>query len=311
MRSLPPLPPDRFRPPQCWSPTALLASAAIHALFVLAWVYGPRPVPQPSERALLRPPSVSAPIVIDLPSYEPPRPRPEPVRDAPLRRPAPDGPRPPRIAASAADSAPGALPRPAPQIFIRPDTGVAVARGVPSRIAPSYATGRLWQRALPLPPKDIAERMTGKGRKQLIDSVVHVAVAEFLDSLANDPYARPPTTPSWTTDVAGKKFGLDSKWVYVAGLKIPTAVLALLPLPRSGSLDRQKAWQQMMDMRADIQQSAQRAANSEDVKQAIRDIRQRKEEEEAFRRNRETPPAPPASPAPPTAATPPGEPATP
>jgi hypothetical protein len=140
--------------------------------------------------------------------------------------------------------------------------------------------------------------------------VVHVAVAEFLDSLARDPYARPPTTPSWTTDVAGKKFGLDSKWVYVAGLKIPTAVLALLPLPKSGSLDRQKAWQHMMDIRADIQQSARRAANSEDVKQAIKDIRRRKEEEEAYRRNRETPPTPPA-PSPATATTPPGEPATP
>jgi hypothetical protein len=306
---LPPLRPDPFRSPQRWSPTALLASAAIHALFVLAWVYGPRPVPPAPERALLRPPTVSAPIVIDLPAY-----RPEPLaRAAPDRAARPRAPerRPrPAIAASTADSAAGAPPRSTPEIVIRPDTGVpaAAARGVLGRIAPSYATGRLWQRALPLPPKDIAERMTGKGRKQLIDSVVHVAVAEFLDSLANDPYARPPTTPSWTTDVAGKKFGLDSKWVYVAGLKIPTAVLALLPLPRSGSLDKQKAWQQMMDMRADIQQSAQRAANSEDVKQAIRDIRQRKEEEEAFRRNRETPPDPVP---PPTAATPPGEPATP
>ena len=37
--------------------------------------------------------------------------------------------------------------------------------------------------------------------------------------------------PSWVTEVAGKKFGLDSKNIYVAGLKIPAVVLALLPDP--------------------------------------------------------------------------------
>ena len=93
--------------------------------------------------------------------------------------------------------------------------------------------------------------------------------------------------PSWTTTLAGKKFGLDSRNIYVAGLKIPAAVLALLPLPHgneSQAFDR-SGW-----LYADLRTASQRAANVEDFKRAIREIRDRKESERAFARNQRTPP---------------------
>ena len=97
--------------------------------------------------------------------------------------------------------------------------------------------------------------------------------------------------PSWTTEVAGKKFGLDSSSIYVAGLKIPAVVLALLPIP-AGNIDQNQAYNHLMEMRADLQQAAQRAANLEEFKQIIRDIRARKEREREFERNQRTAPPP-------------------
>src|SRR5258706_16436860 len=47
--------------------------------------------------------------------------------------------------------------------------------------------------------------------------------------------------PVWTTDIAGKVFGIDSQFIHVAGIKIPPAALALLPisLPQ-GNYDEQR-----------------------------------------------------------------------
>jgi hypothetical protein len=99
--------------------------------------------------------------------------------------------------------------------------------------------------------------------------------------------------PEWTTNVAGSKFGLDSKFIYIAGLKIPAAVLALLPLPQ-GNIDQARAYNHLMDLRADIERAARRADNMEEFKRVIGEIRDRKQRERDFQRaQRETPPPPP------------------
>jgi hypothetical protein len=104
--------------------------------------------------------------------------------------------------------------------------------------------------------------------------------------------------PNWTGDIAGKKFGLDSTSLYIAGLKIPAAVLALLPIP-AGNIDQNRANNRILELRADIEQAARRADNLAEFKDRIREIRLRKEREEEFeRRRKEAPPAEP-SPSPP------------
>src|SRR2546422_9450863 len=52
--------------------------------------------------------------------------------------------------------------------------------------------------------------------------------------------------------LAGKTIGIDSQYIHVAGIKIPTAVLALLPitLPQ-GNYDEQRRARQLEDMRQD------------------------------------------------------------
>lgn len=204
------------------------------------------------------------------PAPAPSRPEPEPEQRVVVRRPL--EPEPERVDTGAAPAAPR-------------------RRAAIGRIGPGLAEGRLWVRPLPLPPRELAERLSQKRHVELVDSAVQAIVQSYLDSIAADPSTRHAGLPSWTTNLAGKKFGLDSSNIYIAGLKIPAAVLALLPIP-AGNIDQNRAYNHLMEMRTDLQQAAQRAQNLEEFKEMIRAMRLRKEREEEFKRNQRTAPPP-------------------
>jgi hypothetical protein len=173
------------------------------------------------------------------------------------------------------------------------DTGTALRPQPPQplgRIGPGLAQGRLWVRPLPLPPRELAQRLS-RNRAELVDSAVTSIVQAYLDSIANDPASKNQGPPSWTTEIAGKKFGLDSKNIYIAGLKIPAAVLALLPIP-AGNIDQNRAYNHLMDLRGDLMYAAQRAQTMEEFKTMIREMRERKEREREFEKNQRTAPPP-------------------
>jgi hypothetical protein len=184
------------------------------------------------------------------------------------------------------------IPEPAapePVVVVAPPAAVDTGGSGRSagRIAPGLAHGTLWVNPLPLPPRELAQRLQ-RSHVQLVDSAVTATIQAFLDSIAADPASKMTALPSWTTTVAGKKFGLDGRNIYVAGLKIPAAVLALLHLPpgnESKAFDR--SWMLYDDLRA----AAQRSANMEDFKREIREIRARTEDQREFQRNQRTPPS--------------------
>jgi hypothetical protein len=124
-----------------------------------------------------------------------------------------------------------------------------------------------------------------------VDSAVRAIVQQYLDSIAREPGADEVRLPDWTTQIAGNKFGLDSRNLYIAGLKIPAAVLALLPIP-AGNIDQNRAYNHLMGLRADLLTAAQRADNLEEFKARIREMRIRKEREREFERNQRTAPPP-------------------
>jgi len=68
-------------------------------------------------------------------------------------------------------------------------------------------------------------------------------------------------------------------------------VLALLPIGQ-GNVDQNRAYNHLMDLRADLMYAAQRADNLEEFKERIREMRLRKEQEEEFEKNQRTAPAP-------------------
>jgi hypothetical protein len=240
---------------------------------------------RPAELIVLAPPA-QGPVAVPMP-FRPPR---------------SEGPAGPGIAGER-PSRPAVRPRPQSEpVTVLPeprplpvpvDTGSAATSRVKASvelIGPGLADGRLWVRPLPLPPKDLAKRLS-KSHAELVDSAVTAIVQAYLDSIANEPTASAQALPSWTKEIAGKKFGIDSKNIYIAGLKIPAAVLALLPIP-AGNLDQNQAYNHLMDLRADLQYAAQRAENLDEFKSMIREMRLRKEQEREFEQNQRTAPPP-------------------
>jgi hypothetical protein len=276
-----------------WPWIAIVASVLLHSFLLFGWVGGRLPkVPhRPSQLIVLAPPSEGTeevPMRYQLPDAAAPR---SGLQQADPRRGTP-GRRPVRPALRNPPEAVAALPEKQPD-RVMADTGSAPKVQPQTqwgRIGPGLAQGRLWVRPLPLPPEELAQRLS-KTRAQLVDSAVTAIVQAYLDSIANDPATKNQGLPSWTTEIAGKKFGLDSKNIYIAGLKIPAAVLALLPIP-VGNIDQNRAYNHFMDLRADLLYAAQRAQTLDEFKEVIREIRQRKEREEEFQKNQRTAPPP-------------------
>ncbi len=209
--------------------------------------------------------------------------------------------RPPRAAAAPAAATPQVPGRELPPPRGSADTGSGqLSRGQRpaqndgaqqryERIGPAQSTGKVWVAPLPLPPRELASRLS-RSHSELADSAVTAIIQAFLDSIATDPATRAARPPDWTTTLGGAKFGLDSKWIYVAGLKIPTALLGLLPIPAGGN--DQQAFDRSAALYQDLRQAAQRAQNTEEFKKAIKEIRERKEAERQFEKNQRTPPPP-------------------
>lgn len=279
--------PPELRLPRArrWPWIAIAASALVHSLLLFGWIEGRQPLlpHRPPQLIVLAPPAEGPPSV-----------------PMPYRMPRAEG-RAGTGVSGVRPARPALRPRPQPQAVtvlpaprhprVRPDTGSAPAprpRPGIGRIGPGLAEGRLWVRPLPLPPAELALRLS-KDHVALVDSAVHAIVQGYMDSIASDPSSRAQGMPSWTKEIAGKKFGIDAKNVYIAGLKIPAAVLALLPIP-AGNLDQNRAYNHLMDLRADIQQAAQRADNLEEFKLMIREMRLRKEREREFQKNQRTAP---------------------
>ena len=116
-------------------------------------------------------------------------------------------------------------------------------------------------------------------------------VQGYLDSIASDPSASAQALPSWTKEIAGKKFGIDSKNIYIAGPQ-DSGGRAGAAADSGGNMDQNRAYNHLMDLRADLQYAAQRAENLEEFKEMIRDMRIRKEREHEFEQNQRTAPPP-------------------
>lgn len=187
---------------------------------------------------------------------------------------------------AAAAPAPGAAPvppdsGPEPDLAAAPADRPAAARGA-RQLPPALASGQLWVRPLPAAPQELAQRLQ-RTHEELADSAVTATVQAYLDSVAREPGAGDVALPDWTTEVGGRKFGLDDRYIYVAGLRIPSVLLALLPLPAGGNYDRNQAYNRLMDIRRDIYQAAARADNTAEFKRYVKEIRERKERERQFR----------------------------
>src|SRR3989449_5215515 len=115
----------------------------------------------------------------------------------------------------------------------KPDTTLAaspVAVGPHIVNPPEPGDGRLWVLPRPGLPAEVADALYAPPEQR--DTVVVRRLRAMVDSLnvMIDQEQRGRQKPTWTTDVAGKGFGVDSPYNHLAGVKNPTAAPALLPL---------------------------------------------------------------------------------
>lgn len=146
------------------------------------------------------------------------------------------------------------------------------AGGLRQGIAPSFDDPRVW-----LPPGTVLA--APRPEAQQLDSVLAVRIRAHLDSLQAIAANAGRKPGDWTFTKDGKKWGMDSKNIYIGDHAIPTAILALLPLNKLGNPILNAQDRQLALQRAEIMEGAQRAMNDEEFEEAVKRIRERKQRE--------------------------------
>lgn len=265
----------RFKPPQR-SRGAIIVALIAHALvvFALASIVFRYPIKK----------------LLALPDYRnaPPPERVQFVKVAPVAggdstasptaRPAvpPAAGAPPRGEPTPAQTAPTTVPTTLPPVSSggSPDgvAGGTGGGGAARGVTPEYGDPRIWVSPGPFVPLPRTAAMRA-------DSLVREAFGVYADSVAI-ANANPQRAPGdWTVEKGGQKWGVDPKWIHVGKVKIPTAVLAMLPINAQGNPTELARSRSQGAIRRDIHYQASRSVNEDEFRQAVKRIRERKERE--------------------------------
>ncbi|MGI8498584.1 MAG: hypothetical protein ACR2OG_13490 [Gemmatimonadaceae bacterium] len=167
---------------------------------------------------------------------------------------------------------PTGLPRVSPTPPPEPPSGagpVVGQGGVARGIVPSFSDPRLWNSGgYVAAPKTDAERLDSS-----LTARVHARLDSLMSVAQRDPH-------DWTMKRGDKKYGMDANNIYIGDAKIPTAILALLPLGKYQGNPIQQDRQRQYDRNsALIVQQATRSLNEDEFREAVKRIRERKEKE--------------------------------
>lgn len=187
----------------------------------------------------------------------------------PLRRDTP-----PRRALIAPATVPMSLPPAAPSTTLPPESGsgaVVGKGGATEGILPSVHDPSLWVKpgtvvGAPKTPAEEAASTLSEKLRAANDSMAWAA-------------ANGARLPEWVTTRNGKKYGIDQNKIYIGGIAIPTALLALLPLNQQSNPQQLERNRAISAMTREINFQAQRAMNEDEFRAAVKKIRERKEKE--------------------------------
>lgn len=193
----------------------------------------------------------------------------------------------PTIASSRRAPEPAPLPAaPPPAVSPPVDTGVTMPAFDPNaaRVAPApqVGDGRLWVSPRPGLPAAVADAIYGDTTGRNTAAIARLKV--MVDSLNQvlDQIQRENRRPAWVLGGAPDKpmWGLDSAYIHVAGIKIPTMALALLGnLLPAGNFDEAMRARQLQSMREDLLRAADRAQTFQQFRRYVRELRERKQAE--------------------------------
>ncbi len=177
---------------------------------------------------------------------------------------------------------PGGLPTaPSTPTEATGGAGPLVGGGGPlAGIQPTFTDQRLWVSPsntviAPIVPLSRADTL----RQRLAERIV--AVEDSLMGLFPEGARRPG---DWTFDLGGKKYGIDPGMIRLGNFRLPTAVLAMLPMNVQANPIAMERARRLDAMRAEIQMQAARSYRDDEFYAAVRALRERKERE---RRERE------------------------
>jgi hypothetical protein len=164
-------------------------------------------------------------------------------------------------------------PKGPPVAADQPSSGPLIGGGGQLKgIQPRYEDPRVW-----VSPGTIAS--APKTASERLDSVIVADIGAHNDSIriANGGSKRDPG--DWTVERGGKKYGIDSRYIRLGPVSIPTAVLAMLPLNITGNPTTYERNKTLTSHHDEIFEQAQRGMNNADFEKAVRSIRERKERE--------------------------------
>jgi hypothetical protein len=156
--------------------------------------------------------------------------------------------------------------------------------GATQGIEPSYADSRLWA------PAGSGRSVVAPGRaKEQIDSVIADLFGGVRDSMVAEQQARAGQRKpgDWTVNGPGGKWGIDQSSIHLGKIAIPNAILALLSADlqrnlRGNPIEYQND-RRLAAIRADLLQHAEREQNEDMFRNAVKEIRARKDRERAAR----------------------------
>ena len=247
-------------------------TAVLHVVAVILFVTVPWQAPRRPDYIMLLPPDTIAFT---------------PYRDTRQNRA-----RGPTVGTSRREPPPEAPPPTPPSPATPADTGSSLPAYDPnaSLVAPHVGDGRLWVSPRPALPSTVADALYGDtvGRNEAAIGRLRAMVDSL--NLIYDEVQREGRRPTWTVgggEGGMPKFGIDSQFIHIAGIKIPTMALALLGnfLPQ-GNFDEGMRARQLQGMREDILRAADRAQTFQDFRRYVRELRERKQAERDSERRR-------------------------
>ncbi len=173
-------------------------------------------------------------------------------------------------------------------VVIGVDAGTGDSVAVPGAIGPrrllrpEYADGRLWVRAFEAGLGVVGPSETVEVHVARVATAVKERLKAFIDTMPRDSFAA-PRPADWTVEVGEDTWGMDGSWIYLGDFKIPSILLALIPMPQ-GNIGAAMEEAELLRVREEILAATNRSDNSEEFRDYIEQTRQRKQRERELER---------------------------
>ncbi|MDH5643270.1 MAG: hypothetical protein OEY63_03635 [Gemmatimonadota bacterium] len=160
----------------------------------------------------------------------------------------------------------------------------AIVVGTSRAIGPGVPDERIWR----LPGAAVGSG--GEGDEDFDwgpnEAMLAARIVEMLDSVLVDS-SRIEDIPSWLFEAGGNTWGIDQQFIHLGPIKLPTALLALLPIPDAGNYAMEQRARWLRDVRNAIDRQAQDKAGMALFRRGVNELRDRMEREREEQRRRE------------------------